>query len=64
MGCLDEPRIWPGLFIGGQILQFGFASTASGFEGSGIFYDNVEWAQKEPISIEETNWGQVKARYR
>jgi len=25
----------------GQILQIGFVSTASDFEGSGIFYDNV-----------------------
>jgi hypothetical protein len=25
----------------GQILQVGFANTASDFEGSGIFYDNV-----------------------
>jgi hypothetical protein len=25
----------------GQILQFGFVSTASDFEGSGIFYDNL-----------------------
>ena len=26
----------------GQILQVGFRNTASNFEGSGIFYDNVE----------------------
>ncbi|MEL7449917.1 MAG: hypothetical protein AAFN78_11960 [Pseudomonadota bacterium] len=25
----------------GQILQFGFANTASNFEGSGMFYDNI-----------------------
>ena len=25
----------------GQILQFGFLNTASDFEGSGVFYDNV-----------------------
>ena len=25
----------------GQILQIGFRSVASDFEGSGIFYDNV-----------------------
>jgi hypothetical protein len=25
----------------GQILQFGFAATASNFEPSGVFYDNI-----------------------
>lgn len=32
----------PGLV--GQILQIGFASTATGFQGSGIFYDNIDFA--------------------
>jgi hypothetical protein len=27
----------------GQILQFGFLSTATGYEGSGVFYDNIEF---------------------
>jgi hypothetical protein len=26
----------------GQLLQIGFATTASNFEGSGVFYDNIE----------------------
>lgn len=28
----------------GQLLQIGFANTSSNFEGSGIFYDNVDWS--------------------
>lgn len=27
-----------------QILQFGFLSTATGFEGSGVFYDNINFS--------------------
>jgi hypothetical protein len=34
--------IAPGLV--GQILQFGFANTASNYKGSGVFYDNVSFA--------------------
>jgi hypothetical protein len=35
--------IAPGLV--GQILQFGFLNTASNYKGSGVFYDNVSFAQ-------------------
>ena len=28
----------------GNVLQIGFASTASNFAGSGIYYDNIDWA--------------------
>ena len=28
----------------GQILQFGFLSNASNFEGAGVFYDNVQFS--------------------
>ncbi len=31
----------------GQILQFGFANTATNYEGSGIFYDNVQFGPAE-----------------
>ncbi|NNF67908.1 MAG: hypothetical protein HKM98_10405, partial [Gammaproteobacteria bacterium] len=27
----------------GQVIQFGFSNTASNFEGSGVFYDNVDF---------------------
>ena len=31
--------------LDGQILQFGFSNRASNFEGSGMFYDNVNFSQ-------------------
>jgi exo-beta-1,3-glucanase (GH17 family) len=31
----------------GQILQFGFQNTASNFEGSGIFYDNITFGPQD-----------------
>lgn len=44
----------------GQLLQIGFASTASNYEGSGIFYDNIEFYPSDPTAIESTSWSQVK----
>jgi len=45
------PTTWTGAALGiiidpsldGQILQFGFMNTASNYEGSGIFYDNINF---------------------
>jgi len=34
----------------GQIIQIGFANTATAFEGSGIFYDNIFWSQTGDLS--------------
>ena len=34
-----------GAGLAGQLLQFGFASTATLNQGSGVFYDNVTWLQ-------------------
>jgi hypothetical protein len=45
----------------GQLLQIGFASTASNYEGSGIFYDNIDFFLSDPTSIESTSWSQVKS---
>ena len=53
---MDLPATWdrytisigpidPGLV--GQILQFGFSSTASNFESSGIFYDNIDFCSDD-----------------
>lgn len=36
--------------LSGQILQIGFSSTATNYEGSGIFYDNVSFVP-EPTTI-------------
>jgi hypothetical protein len=35
----------------GQILQFGFASTATNYDPSGVFYDNVEFKQTASLSV-------------
>jgi hypothetical protein len=37
----------PGL--AGQVLQFGFLATATGYQGSGIFYDNINF-DLQPLS--------------
>lgn len=46
-----------------QILQFGFASTATNYTPCGIFYDNVDF-YPESTPVEESTWGAVKALYR
>jgi hypothetical protein len=48
----------------GQILQFGFLNTATNYEGSGVFYDNVTFESTGPVSIENTTWAEAKALYR
>lgn len=48
----------------GQILQIGFLNVATNYEPSGIFYDNVNFSEMPPVSVEDTTWGQLKALYR
>ncbi|MBP6876300.1 MAG: hypothetical protein KBD56_09530 [Candidatus Eisenbacteria bacterium] len=48
----------------GQILQIGFASTATAYEGSGIFYDNINFSAEPPTPTESSSWGEVKSLYR
>ncbi len=43
-----------------QILQFGFSNTATNYEGSGVFYDNVSFFFSDPSPTIETTWGQLK----
>lgn len=50
--------------LDGQILQFGFSNTATAYEPSGIFYDNVRFCITGPVATEETTLGSVKALYR
>jgi hypothetical protein len=35
----------------GQIFQFGFLSTATGYEGSGVFYDNINLLRSVDLDI-------------
>ncbi len=48
----------------GQVLQFGFSSTATHYEGSGIFYDNVRFDLQGAVPTQQNTWGALKARYR
>jgi len=47
-----------------QILQFGFANTATNYEGSGVFYDNINFRIDVPSPAEPATWSKVKALYR
>ncbi|MDO9695033.1 MAG: hypothetical protein Q7W56_09890 [Candidatus Latescibacteria bacterium] len=47
----------------GQLLQIGFASTATNYEGSGVYYDNVNF-HTETVANEDLSWGGVKSLYK
>jgi len=47
----------------GQLLQIGFASTATYYEGSGVFYDNINF-HTETVANEDLSWGGVKSLFR
>jgi hypothetical protein len=49
--------------LDGQILQFGFSNTATNYEGSGVFYDNIDF-HISPVATEEMSFGAVKSLYR
>ncbi len=48
----------------GQILQIGFANTASNYEGSGVFYDNIYFYVDGTIPSEDMSWGDVKSLFK
>jgi hypothetical protein len=37
--------------LAGQILQFGFACTATNYEASAVFYDNLAWVDHLPADV-------------
>lgn len=41
--------------VAGQLLQFGFSTRSSNFDGSGIFYDNIEFAPA-PVPVPAAIW--------
>jgi hypothetical protein len=66
----STPVTWQGYTLSidiagldGQILQIGFSTTASNYQGCGIFYDNVNFYE-EMTPVEEMTWSSVKALYR
>ena len=48
----------------GQILQIGFANTATNYDGSGVFYDNVNFYDEGGVSVETRSWDGVKSLFR
>ena len=48
----------------GQILQIGFASTATKFDPTVIFYDNLTFYPDQAVPTQKTTWGAVKSLYR
>ena len=48
----------------GQLLQIGFANTASNYEGSGVFYDNIYFYVDGTIPAEDVSWGEMKTLFR
>jgi len=50
--------------LAGQIMQVGFSSTATNYEGSGVFYDNINFSPSGPVATEEMSFGNVKSLYR
>lgn len=50
--------------LDGQILQLGFANTATLYQGSSVFYDNIDFYITGPVATEETTWTEVKSLFR
>ncbi len=48
----------------GQLLQIGFSSNCTNYEGSGVFYDNVNFYPAGPVATEDMSWGGVKSLFR
>lgn len=47
----------------GQILQIGFLTTASNYEPSGVFYDNVNFALDGSIPATPSSMGSLKGQF-
>jgi len=68
----SAPATWSGFSIAinidsslnGQILQFGFANTATNYDPSGVYYDNISFHIDGPVPVEEQTWGSVKSLFR
>jgi hypothetical protein len=47
-----------------QLLQIGFQNIATNYEGSAVFYDNINFAPSGPVATEERSFGAVKSLFR
>ena len=50
--------------LAGQLLQIGFQNIATLYEGSGVFYDNINFYPSGPVAVEERSFGAVKSLFR
>ncbi|PID78954.1 hypothetical protein CSB20_12585 [bacterium DOLZORAL124_64_63] len=48
----------------GQIFQFGFTNNATNYEGSGIFYDNINLSQDGAVATTGITLDNIKSLYR
>lgn len=48
----------------GQLFQFGFVNTATHYDSSGMFYDNINFSPTGVVPAPSVSWGRVKANYR
>jgi hypothetical protein len=48
----------------GQLFQIGFATKATNYEGSGVFYDNIQVYPSGAVPNEDRSWGEMKALFR
>ncbi|PJA74432.1 hypothetical protein CO151_09595 [bacterium CG_4_9_14_3_um_filter_65_15] len=48
----------------GQLMQIGFSSTASNYDPSGVFYDNLVLYRSVVVGDEDASWGEVKSLFR
>lgn len=39
--------------LAGQLMQFGFASTATNYQSSGVYYDNVSWTRTVNVGVDQ-----------
>lgn len=68
----STPDVWTGYQLSivvdgalvGQLLQIGFSSTATGYQGSGVFYDNVNFYKEGSVATDSATLSSVKALYR
>ena len=50
--------------LDGQILQIGFSNMATLYQGSGVYYDNINFHIMGPVATEDMSFGNVKSLFR
>jgi hypothetical protein len=67
----DAPTTWQDYTLSleidasleGQILQIGFQNTATNYEGSGVFYDNIDFYVDGPVAVQSNSLSEVKSLF-